>query len=69
MALGFGIAVWYQPPLNDLNTKFQGQQKFISDLFGSVRAFEVKLELLQKQLKMLTCPIFFPVICFVRMAH
>jgi hypothetical protein len=37
--------------INDLNTKVQGQNKLISDMFGAVRAFEVKLELFQKQLE------------------
>jgi hypothetical protein len=31
--------------VNDLNTKFQGQHKLISDIFGAVRAFEMKLKL------------------------
>jgi hypothetical protein len=37
--------------LNDLNTKYQGQQEFISDMFGAVRTFEMKLKIFQKQLK------------------
>jgi hypothetical protein len=43
---------------NDLNTKLQSQQKFISDMIGAVRAFEMKLKLFQKQLEILTCVIF-----------
>jgi hypothetical protein len=31
--------------VNELSTKLQGQQKLISDMFGAVRAFEVKLKL------------------------
>jgi hypothetical protein len=29
--------------INDLNTKLQGQQKLISDMFRAVTAFEMKL--------------------------
>jgi archaellum component FlaC len=32
--------------LNELNTKFQGQQKLVYDMHETVRAFEVKLKLL-----------------------
>jgi hypothetical protein len=31
--------------INDLNTKFQAQQKLISGMFGDVRAFEIKPKL------------------------
>jgi hypothetical protein len=34
-ALGFGIA-GISHLLNDLNTKLQGQQKLVSDMFGDV---------------------------------
>jgi hypothetical protein len=36
--------------LNDLNTKLQGQQKLVSDIFEA-RAFEMTLKLLWKQLE------------------
>jgi hypothetical protein len=29
--------------IHDFNTKLQGQQKLISDMFGAVTAFEMKL--------------------------
>jgi hypothetical protein len=37
--------------LNDLNTKLQGQQKLISDMFGAVIDFEMKLNLFWKWLE------------------
>jgi hypothetical protein len=37
--------------VNYLNTKLQDQQKLISDMFGAVRAFEIKLKLFRKQLE------------------
>jgi hypothetical protein len=37
--------------VNNLNTKLQGQYKVIFDMFGAVRAFEMKLKLFRKQLK------------------
>jgi hypothetical protein len=37
--------------VNGLNAKLQGQHKLISDMFGAVRAFEMKLKLFQKQLE------------------
>jgi hypothetical protein len=37
--------------INDLNIKLQGQQKLISDMFGAVRPFEMKLRIFLKQLE------------------
>jgi hypothetical protein len=37
--------------VNDLNNKLQGEQKLVSDMFGAVTAFEIKLELFCKQLE------------------
>jgi hypothetical protein len=37
--------------INDSNTKLQGQYKLISDMFGAVRAFKIKLKLFQKHLE------------------
>jgi hypothetical protein len=37
--------------INDFNTKLRGEQKLISDMFGAVRAFEIKLELFWKKLE------------------
>jgi hypothetical protein len=37
--------------VNNLNTKFQGKKKLISDLSGTVIAFEMKLKIFPKQLE------------------
>jgi hypothetical protein len=37
--------------VNGLNMKLQSLQKLISDMFGAVRAFEIKLKLFQKRLE------------------
>jgi hypothetical protein len=37
--------------LNDLYTKIKRQWKLIFDMFGAVRAFDMKLKLFQKQLE------------------
>jgi len=51
VALRFGIAYDNRHHLNDLNTKLQGQQKLISDMFGAVIDFEMKLNLFWKWLE------------------
>jgi hypothetical protein len=48
--------------LNDINAKFQGQQKVISDICGVVRAFEMKLNYFGNSSKMLTSAISLHVI-------
>jgi hypothetical protein len=45
--------------LSNLNTKLQGERKLISDMFGAVRAFEMKLKLFWKQLEYVDMPFFF----------
>jgi hypothetical protein len=57
--------------LNDLNTRFQGQEKLISDMSGALRAFEKKLKLFLKQMENayffhFSCDLFHKVgsICF-----
>jgi hypothetical protein len=44
VSLEFGTAMFYRPPLNDLNAKFQGKQKLISEIFEAIRTFEMKLK-------------------------
>jgi hypothetical protein len=39
------------PHISDLNTKLQGPQKLISDIFGVVRAFEMKLKVFRRHLE------------------
>jgi hypothetical protein len=68
MKSGFGIdtAMRHQPPLfYDLNTELQGQGKLISHTSGAVRASEIEAKtIFEKGWKMLTRPIFLPVIFF-----
>lgn len=37
--------------VNNLNTRFQGQQKLVSDMFEAVKVFGIKLKLFPKQLE------------------
>jgi hypothetical protein len=48
-----------------LNTKLQGHQKLISNMFGAVRASEMKVKLIRKQLENVNLCHFF----FLRFAH
>jgi len=54
--------------LQDLSNTLQGQQKLISDMFATVRAFEMEPKLYWKRLENFNV-IFPPVICFIRMDH
>uniref|UniRef100_A0A8D8SJW9 General transcription factor II-I repeat domain-containing protein 2B n=4 Tax=Cacopsylla melanoneura TaxID=428564 RepID=A0A8D8SJW9_9HEMI len=47
----FGFLVDITKHLNNLNLQLQGKNNFIHDLFGKIRAFEMKLKLFKSQLK------------------
>jgi hypothetical protein len=51
MSLDFPLLYDMGRHLSDLNTKFQSQQKLISDMFGAVRVFDMKLTIFQKELE------------------
>jgi hypothetical protein len=65
---GFGIWHCYEKSdhVYDLNTKLQGQQKLICDMFGNVSAFEMKLKLFRNSWNV---SFFFLNICFIKIDH
>jgi hypothetical protein len=52
--------------LNELNKKHQGKGKLIPDVFSDIKTFEIKLELMNKLLKIETWPIFLPIKAFLK---
>jgi hypothetical protein len=50
--------------LNKLNMKLQGKGKLLPGVFSDIKAFKMKLKLINKHVKSKTWPISFPVKAF-----